>query len=414
MKILITTDVYAPAVNGVVTSIINLEKELSVRGHEVRVLTLSQKGGSYREGSVYYIRSLDAGKVYPGARVAFFSGHRYLNELIEWKPDVIHSQCEFTSLCYAKKIARETKAPLIHTYHTIYEDYTHYFSPNQAIGKQAAAFLTRRLLKKADLVVAPTEKVEKMLRSYGLKKEIRILPTGIQLAPFCEAAEEKEHFGRRISEKPVLITVGRVAKEKNLDEILNFLNTRKGERYHWLIVGDGPYRKTLEEKVETLGMKGQVTFTGMIPQKEVASYYQLGDVFVSASTSETQGLTYLEALAAGLPVAVRKDECLSGVVVNGYNGYQYDTEETFFEVLEKLLPEREKNRGKMWGMQYEECRSGARKTAERFSVAAFGLGAEKLYRRALEQKEDSAVFPVFEHLKWMGLSKGRTSKWKQR
>ncbi len=109
MKILITTDVYAPAVNGVVTSIINLEKELSVRGHEVRVLTLSQKGGSYKEGQVYYIRSLDAGKVYPGARVAFFSGHHYLNELIEWKPDVIHSQCEFTSLCYAKKLPEKQR-----------------------------------------------------------------------------------------------------------------------------------------------------------------------------------------------------------------------------------------------------------------------------------------------------------------
>ncbi len=259
-------------------------------------------------------------------------------------------------------------------------------------------------MKSTDLVIAPTEKVEKILRGYGLKKEIRVLPTGIQLAPFWEAAEEKERFGRRISEKPVLITVGRVAKEKNLDEILNFLNTKKGERFHYLIVGDGPYRETLEERAVTLGIKERVTFTGMIPPEEVASYYQLGDVFVSASTSETQGLTYLEALAAGLPVVARKDECLEGVLLNGYNGYQYDGEAAFFEALEELLPKREADRGRMFGMQYETCRKGARKTAEGFSVAAFGLGAEKLYRRVLDQKRCPEGLPVWGRFKFMRLS----------
>lgn len=391
MKILITTDVYTPTVNGVVTSIINLKKELTLRGHEVRVLTLSNREESYRKDDAYYIRSLDMGRVYPGARAAVFPDHAYIRELTEWKPDIVHSQSEFTSYYYARRIAKKAKAPLIHTYHTIYADYTHYFSPNKAIGQRAAAFLTRKLLKTADAVIAPTEKVEALLREYGVKKEIFVLPTGIDLQPFQEAAEEKAAFGQRITDKPVLITVGRVAREKGLEEILELLSTRRGKRYHWLVVGDGPDRPHLEEKVKSLGMTGRVTFTGMIPLKEVANYYQLGDVFVSASKSETQGLTYVEALASGLPVVARKDACLKSVVLDGYNGWQYENAEEFFHALEELLPERDGEtvggRHRVRGWQYEMCSVNAANSAWKFATDSFGAGAERIYRKVRKSYE---------------------------
>ena len=108
MRILITTDWYKPVINGVVTSVINLMEGLERDGHEVRVLTLSNRNHSYRDGNVYYISSLGAGMVYPNARVMLPHGHKYIDELMDWKPDVIHSQCEFSTFVMARKIAKQS------------------------------------------------------------------------------------------------------------------------------------------------------------------------------------------------------------------------------------------------------------------------------------------------------------------
>ena len=409
MKILITTDVYEPTVNGVVTSIKNLQNTLTGKGHEVRILTLSGSRNSYKDHFVYYLGSIDVGKIYPQARAAVIPEHKIIQELEEWKPDVVHSQSEFTVFYHARKIAKKTGAPLVHTYHTIYEDYTHYFSPNVRIGKRMAAFLTRKMLKKADGIIAPTEKVESLLNSYGINGNIFVLPTGISLDSFYEASREKACYGQRISSGPVLITVGRIGKEKNLDEILRMLNTERGRRYQWILVGDGPYRRILEEKVRKAGLSYRVTFTGMISQDQVAKYYQLGDVFVSASQSETQGLTYVEALAAGLPVVAKRDHCLNGVVLNGWNGWQYDKEEDFFKALEELFPENMKGYGKVTGWQYQMCSVNAGQSAWKFSKESFGLGAEKIYRRLLMEKEQKKAV----HFLWNHPMKRRIHTWMQ-
>ena len=126
MKILLTTDWYKPIINGVVTSVINLKSELEERGHEVRVLTLSRNYESYKEDGVYYMKSLNLEKIYPNARAVLPHTEKLVRELIWWKPDVVHSQCEFMTFSYAVKISRKCNCPLLHTYHTIYEDYIHY------------------------------------------------------------------------------------------------------------------------------------------------------------------------------------------------------------------------------------------------------------------------------------------------
>ena len=123
MKILITTDLFKPAINGVVTSIMNLEKELEEQGHEVRILSVSSNSTSYKEGNVYYIKSMPS-HIYPEVRVPFSRANDMVKELIAWNPDVVHSQCEFFSYGFAKRIADATGASLVHTYHTLYEQYT--------------------------------------------------------------------------------------------------------------------------------------------------------------------------------------------------------------------------------------------------------------------------------------------------
>ncbi|MDO5425961.1 MAG: glycosyltransferase family 4 protein [Eubacteriales bacterium] len=374
MKILITSDWYRPAVNGVVTSVVNLKEQLEAKGHEVRVLTLAQTRHSEQEGNVWYIPSIGAGKIYPGARAAAGSGGRFVSEMVEWKPDVVHSQCEFATFRFAKQIARKTGAKFLHTYHTVYEDYTHYFSPSPSAGRKAAAAFSRMILNQTDGVIVPTEKVRRLLEGYGVKKPLYTVPSGIDCGQF---AREREKTGCKALDAQILITVGRLAREKNIGEILNWLADPRGAAYRYLIVGDGPCRSELETQAKRLGIRDRVFFAGMVRPEEVPAWYQKGRVFVSASESETQGLTYLEALAAGIPAVCRKDACLEGVIQNGRNGWQYETREEFFDALETLaVPE-----------IYRRISKGAVWTAGSFDQTVFAEKILEVYQACGEKEE---------------------------
>lgn len=381
MKILITTEWYAPTINGVVTSIVNLEKELNRLGHEVRILTLSDRNRSYRRDHVTYIRSISAGKIYPGVRVTFSKVNRYIEELEAWKPDVIHSQCEFSTFRIAKHIAKKCRIPIVHTYHTVYEDYTHYFSPNQKWGKRMVALFSKRVLNQASYVIAPTKKVYSILTGYGVQQPIEVVPTGIDLKRFNLqlSGDEKKRLREKHNipiENKVLLSVGRLAKEKNLEEILTFVSTMQKDNLTLLIVGDGPYRSELENIASKLGITDKVIFVGMIPPEKIASYYQLGDVFVSASNSETQGLTYIEALANGLPALCRRDACLEDVIEDGKNGWQYDSFEQFQEVLNAMLGDQDLYRK----LSYHAKEGAVRK----YSSVNFAETLERLYEHTIQ------------------------------
>ena len=377
MRVLITTDWYKPVVNGVVTSVVNLREELIRQGNEVKILTLSPDQRSYVDDEVYYIQSADAGKIYPHARFSICLWHPFFRLLANWKPDVIHSQCEFSTFLYAHTIARMTQAPIVHTYHTIYEDYTHYFSPSEAVGKTLVRKFSRCVLNHTDLVIAPTKKVERLLAEYEVEAPVETIPTGISLERFDRTMdhEERKQFRNSLGigpEERVLVILGRLAQEKNVEEILGFLCRRKNLRC--LIVGGGPYREVLEARVRELELDGRVIFTGMVPPEETGRYYRAGDIFVSASNSETQGLTYVEALACGLPAICRKDDCLEGVIENGYNGWQYETEEEFWQAADRLLNSE---------AEYARVSANASRSAQMFSKEIFAQRAEQAYRRAI-------------------------------
>ena len=350
MKILITTDLYTTNTNGVVTSVKNLMEELTKRGHEIRVLTVSEKPKSHRDGNIYCIKSLPLGAVYPDVRMPIsHHHHRFIRELIDWKPDLIHSQCEFFSYQFAGYISRKTGAPIVHTYHTLYEQYVTYIFPSQRIGAFLVGKLSKYRLRKADAVVAPTQKVETVLKNYGLRNPIHVGPSGIAMEQHKQRISEEERKRRRSElgipeDALVLLNLGRLGTEKNLTEVVELYAAARSQnsKLTLLIVGDGPARKELEETAERLGVKEYVIFTGMVAPEEVHTYYQLGDIFVSASTSETQGLTYIEAAANGLPLLCRKDPCLNGVLVDQRNGWEYEAEEEFCDIIEAILsnPER--------------------------------------------------------------------------
>lgn len=378
MKILITTDLYTTATNGVVTSVRNLMEELTKKGHEIRVLTVSEKLKSHQDGNIYYIKSLPLGGIYPDVRMPISNHHhRFIRELIDWAPDLIHSQCEFFSYQFAEYISRKTGAPIVHTYHTLYEQYVTYVFPSQRLGAYFVGKLSKLRLRKADAIVAPTAKVESVLKNYGLNNPIHVVPSGVALEQHKQRITEEERRQKRKDlgipeDAKVLINLGRLGTEKNLTELVELFAVTRAHNSNLLllIVGDGPARQELEETADRLGVKDFVIFTGMVAPEEVHTYYQLGDVFVSASTSETQGLTYVEAAANGLPLLCRKDPCLDGVLVEGLNGWEYEAQEDFCEILDTILNNPE------WchaaGMQSEQI-------AETFDKTNFAEKIETIY-----------------------------------
>ncbi|OUP49862.1 glycosyltransferase [Lachnoclostridium sp. An181] len=381
MKVLITTDLYKPTINGVVTSVLNLKKELVKQGHEVRILTVSQNLRSYREGDVYYMKSLPF-RIYPQVRFPL-NEEEYMQELIAWAPDVVHSQCEFFTYPYARKIAKATHAALVHTYHTLYEQYASYIPLGKYFGNIFLETWMKRRLKDAKIVVAPTRKVKCTLDFYGVPGEIKVVPSGIRIDRY-QVREEKAVI-QNVKEElnipknaKVILSLGRLGHEKRVDELLEgfagLLENRKDRIL--LIVGDGPARENLEKKAEELGISGFVRFAGMVRPEEVRKFYQTGDVFVCASTSETQGLTYIEAMANGLPLVCRQDPCLDGVLENGRNGFAYRTIGEFMEGIEKVL-----------GEEHETMSMESMEMAKKFGTDVFAESILGCYKKAMLKGE---------------------------
>lgn len=385
MKILITTDAYNSMINGVAISVKNLSAALQDAGHEVRILTLSQTHQSGKDNDVYYIGSVPI-KIYPDTRATFFFHHPLLKDIVSWHPDIIHSQCEFFTFIFAKKLAKRLQIPIIHTYHTLYEYYTHYFCPSKTLGRKIVAVGSRFVCNHTDIVIAPTKKTASILESYCVDRPLKIIPTGLSLERLQIPADKnlqsklKQKF--QIPENvPVLVTLGRLAREKNIDFLIrqmSHLSLRK-KKFHLLIVGDGPDRERLESLVHHLDLKDIVHFTGMVNPQEVAQYYRLGDAFVSASNSETQGLTYIEALACGLPLLCKKDICLDGVLQPGKNGFMFEDETEFAVNCMKLFESQTVLREMV---QY------AFQTSLQFSRETFALRVLALYQEIILEKKE--------------------------
>lgn len=343
MKILLTTDTYFPMINGVVISTNNLYKELKNKGHEVKIMTLSHTDDERIEGDIYYLKSIKV-NIYPDARIKAPFHNKLVKEIIKWQPDIVHSQTEFSTMMVAKHIVNKLNIPQIHTYHTMYEDYLDYLFGGRILKKSTAAKLTKMLLNTIDEVIAPTDKTREALLNYGINSEVNVVPTGIDLNRFQRniTEEEKNQLLSRLGlEKgdKIMVYVGRVAQEKNIEEIISLFPEVVGKvkNAKLLIVGGGPHLQLLKQQVSEKDLDKHVIFTGMVEPNEVYKYYKIGDVFVTASTSETQGLTYLEALSSGCPVVCKYDNCVEGVIIQGKNGFSYRNNWEFSEYASKVL-----------------------------------------------------------------------------
>ena len=191
----------------------------------------------------------------------------------------------------------------------------------------------------------------------------------------------------------MLITVGRAAKEKNIEELIHYFKRLDMENTVFLIVGGGPYLNSLKETAKAENISDRVFFTGQVEPQNVALYYKLGDVFMSASQSETQGLTYIEALAGGLPAVCKKDACLDDVVTNGENGGQYTDFDEFSHLVREILSNAE---------LYKKMSENAVRTAQRYSAKNFAKNMESVYTDVLEKRNQNEITNTFYNCKNCG------------
>lgn len=383
MKIGLFTDTYYPQINGVATSVLMLKENLERLGHRVYVFTTTDPKANKHDRNVFRVASLPFKS---SRRLGMVYHPRLARRIKKLGLDLIHTHTEFSLGIFGRSMARYLNIPHMHTYHTIYEDYTHYIVKLgllDTIAKSAARKLSENFCNSADMVIVPTDKVKDLLYSYNVNKKIVSLPTGISLEKYSkekyspdEILSVKEQIGLRPEDK-VILYLGRISEEKHIHEIMYNLDSYLKENLNTrlVIVGDGPERENLEGLAKKLNISQHTIFAGERPWDVIGMYYQIGDIFVSASQSETQGLTYIEALASGLPVVAKEDRCLEGVVINGYNGYTYKTKEDFIKYIDRVL----KDDGARMTLSLN-----AESSANKFSAMTFAENMEDQYRYLLD------------------------------
>ncbi len=350
MRIGLFTDTYSPEINGVVSSIVLLQKELEKNGHEVFVVTT---GNSLFEteyqGHVLRLPGVELKQLYGYVLTSpiHFSA---MTEIEAMKLDLIHAHTEFGVGIFARLVARKLNIPLVSTYHTTYEDYTHYVNPIHSksvdkLAKKAVANLSKLYGTTCVEMIAPSEKTKEMLLGYGIKTPINVIPTGIDLERFDRKNTDPERIAAIRAEAGVrpdealIVFVGRIAQEKSIDYPIRGFLRIKTDRIpaRLLIIGDGPQMEELQELCTDLQLQDYVVFAGKKPSEQIPAYYHAAEAFVSASLTETQGMTFIEALASGLPVFARPDEVLKDLVIPGKTGYLSRTPEEFALQLEAYL-----------------------------------------------------------------------------
>lgn len=397
MRVGIFTESYPPLVNGVSTSILMLEHALTKLGHEVFIITVNDNKKDYvleNNGHILRLPSVNLANCYDYKMTSVYP-IKAVNMIKKMNLDVIHSNVEFTVGIFARVVSEQLSIPLVHTYHTNWEDYTHYITKNKKILDDICKKLLKYLVvffedKTVTELIVPSNKIYNLFKDkYKFTKNIHIIQTGIETSKFY-----KENFNQKdinslkkklgIKKKDfVVMTVSRLAKEKSVDRIINNHKelVKKYSNMKLLIVGDGPDIDKLKDEAKSLGVSDSVIFTGKVPLSDIPIYYQLGNVFVTASKSETQGLTVVEAISSSLPVVAVKDDSFVNSVIEDFNGFVFTDDEKYINSISKLYEDKD---------LYNRLSNQSRLLSADFSSEYFALKVLKVYETAIENyKKDN-------------------------
>jgi 1,2-diacylglycerol 3-alpha-glucosyltransferase len=344
MKILFISDVYFPRVNGVSTSINTFVEQMQALGHEVHLIA-PEYGLNANEAA--WIKRVPARKIYfdPEDRLMKVGEvMKLLPILLDEQYDIVHINTPFVAHYLGIKLAEKLNIPCVETYHTFFEDYLHHYLPwiPQTVARGLARLISKQQCNAVDAIVAPSKPMLDVLRQYGVLSNAEVIPTGLQEHSFkvMESIDFRQKYGIA-QDRPMLLYVGRVAFEKNIDFLLSVAQVLKDEYPELLLVvtGEGPAEASLHQLSKSLGIERNIQFIGYLDRHtELNACYAAADIFVFASTSETQGLVILEAMAQGTPVVAIAELGTASILVEG-EGALIATENTldFAEKVQLLL-----------------------------------------------------------------------------
>ena len=355
MRIAIFTEAYLPRINGVVTHIKLLKEGLEARGHDVLIVTADGDAKEhYLENGVLHCPGIKLTKKLSGFETSVPVSRKRLNFVRDFKPDIIHVETEFGMGLCGVSIAKMLKIPLVYTMHTMYDEYIYYIASRPLVKtvKKLSHKYMRVFANRANAITGPSEKCSEYLSSAGVKLPVNVIPNPVELDDFSP-----EHFDpeqkRAIREKfgiPqdafVVVFVGRLGREKSIDLLIDYWNqsVKADENMYLFIIGGGPEEQVLRDQIAALGCGDRVIMSGRVEHPELPPYLLASDIYVTASLSDTNSISMLEGMAAGLPVLQRRDPINADQIKDGENGWSFDSPEEMAELLRKFrdMPEAEK------------------------------------------------------------------------
>lgn len=336
MKIAIFSDAFYPQINGVVTSIISIARNMADRGHRVIIVAPSYRNlqeFEYPGVKVIRVHSISA---------SFYDDFKWTNpfdysvykRLRDEDVDIVHFMTPFFISLLGIKFARKTGKPVVGTFHTFLADplyMKHLFSGPVKVSERVVWAYLNCYYDSADYVTAPTEEAVKIIEANGSKAPLEAISNGIDFSQFDNSGAEAFRKRYGLGDKVVLY-VGRIAYEKDIFTLLDAFAEAWAQEpeLQLLLVGDGPQRNEFESYAADLPGAPRITFTGALSHSELvgSGVFKLSSLFATASRTETQGITVLEAQANGLPVAAVREGGVVNLVREGYNGFLVDPEDS--------------------------------------------------------------------------------------
>lgn len=397
MRIGIFTDSFKPYTSGVVTSICTFRDELIKLGHEIYIFAPSYP--NYQESEVnvfrYYSLPSPTNKDYTLAVPVYPGMNRLLRKL---DLDIIHVHSPGTLGRVGMHYARRNRIPLVFTYHTLYDQYVHYVPIPQELAKEMTIKYSINFCNHCDQVIVPSKEVEEILKGQQIKTPISVIPTGVPLHKFSGSKNEWLRENYEIpKQNKILLFVGRLTKEKNLDFLIKAFAMVKATMPDTTlaIIAQGPLESDLKKLVQKKGLSLQtdVIFTGALPFETLVEAYYSADLFVFSSVTETQGLVLIEAMAAGLPVVAVSAYGVQDMVDSGINGELTALElEEFSQAIVKVLSKQE---------LYEKYQKNAILKADSLSATNMAKKLHDVYED-LDSKNYKPKRRMFDFGAWFG------------
>jgi len=341
MKIGVLTDSYYPQLNGVVISIDNFTRELRRLGHEVYIFAPLLKNYKDKDRNVFRISNFKVISSEPEVLVPLPMPRLSYQQIFNINLDVIHAHGNGAFSFLGCQIAKLKGIPFILTFHTVHTKYTHYFLNGKVIRPKMVALGMRMFADICDGIITPSEKMKNELIAYGVRKEIKIIPSFIDFSRFQK--NKKGYLHKRFSipkTDKILLTVGRLGKEKNFPFLINMFKklVATEQNAHLVVAGQGCELGNLKRLALRLNLSKKIHFTQKVEAELMQDVYADADIFIFASQTETQGLCVLEAAASGLPIIAVKDSAFDNLVIDGKTGYNVsENQEIFAQKVQQLL-----------------------------------------------------------------------------